>query len=452
MSQKIDSALFELIIAYNCLTGNAEYLATIAEYISPELFHDSDIQAVMSVISDYYEQYDKPPSVVEIKARLATAQLRSSFVAVVNRLPEVKGDYDPAELAKNTETFLKERKLMQVMSGVMTSHEKQRPIDYDKVFEQLDEAHSITLLDDLGMDYFGDIEQHCDKLKETDKFISTGWKWLDEKLGGGWLEHGRALYVFSGVTNVGKSIFLGNIACNALLQNKVVVLISLEMSEHVYAKRIDSQLSKIAMSNLANSTDQLKAFVNQFKADRCKSKLLIKEFPPSTVNARHISAYIKKLTRRKIKPDIIIVDYLSLLEPTKVTGSSYVDVKKTAEQIRALSYIFECPTISASQLNRDAFGQDNPGLETTSESMGLPHTVDAQFNIWCSEDDVQLNQINLGIMKNRFGPKHGSTLLFLDYNTLSLYEDSVPVLNNGMNNLIESVKGNSAVATTQMQL
>ncbi|MEI6271359.1 MAG: hypothetical protein WCP38_03225 [Chloroflexota bacterium] len=66
------------------------------------------------------------------------------------------------------------------------------------------------------------------------------------------------------------------------------------------------------------------------------------------------------------------------------------------------------------------YGQVMPALETTSESMGLAHTVDCQMPIWTEEEDFDLGVIHLGITKNRFGPRECSTILQIDYPTLSL--------------------------------
>jgi len=89
-----------------------------------------------------------------------------------------------------------------------------------------------------------------------------------------------------------------------------------------------------------------------------------------------------------------------------------------------MSYDFSCPIISATQTNRSAYGESNPGLETMSESMGLAHTADAQFSIWSEEGDVELGQIHLGITKNRFGPRECHTVLEIDYPTLTLKDPS----------------------------
>jgi hypothetical protein len=121
-----------------------------------------------------------------------------------------------------------------------------------------------------------------------------------------------------------------------------------------------------------------------------------------------------------------VLDYLNLIGPTEKGLNSYESVKQITEAVRAMSYHFECPVITATQTNRSAYNEANPGLETTSESMGLSHTADAQFSIWTEEEDFELGIIHLGITKNRFGPRDCHTVLQIDYPTLSLSDpDSV---------------------------
>ena len=259
-------------------------------------------------------------------------------------------------------------------------------------------------------------------IQKVFKVIPTGWNWLDDKLGGGFMADGRALYVFFGVTNVGKSIFLGNIATNLLSQNKTVLLISLEMPEQIYARRISAQLSKIPFKDLSLQIDPLKKYLNSYKIKNQNSKLVIKEFPTKTVSPLQIKSYIEKLNKQGIHPDAIILDYLNLLAPNTKGLNSYESIKEITEQVRALSYHFSCPIISATQANRSAFQTPNPDMDMTSESMGLSHTVDAQISIWTEAEDFELGIIHMGIQKNRFGPSFGSTVMKIDYNNLTLEE------------------------------
>jgi replicative DNA helicase len=166
--------------------------------------------------------------------------------------------------------------------------------------------------------------------------------------------------------------------------------------------------------------EPLKQEINTYKLKHSNAKLIIKEFPPKTINPLQIKAYIEKLTRKGVKPDAIVLDYLNLLAPVDKGMNSYEGIKQITELVRALSYHFNCPVISATQANRSAYEQNNPGLETISESMGLAHTADAQFSIWTEEEDFELGLIHLGITKNRFGPRQCHTVLEIDYPTLSL--------------------------------
>jgi replicative DNA helicase len=266
------------------------------------------------------------------------------------------------------------------------------------------------------------IDDHCQDLQKVFKTISTGWKWLDSHLGGGFMTEGRALYVFFGITNVGKSIFLGNLATNVLNQNKTVLLITLEMPEQVYAKRISAQLSKIPCDDLRLQISPLKKFLNDYKVKNKDSRLIIKEFPTKSVTVLNIKTYINKLMKNNIKPDVIIIDYINLIAPPSTGLSSYESIKQITESLRALTYEFNCPIVSATQATRAAVAASKPELDKTSESMGLSHTVDAQISIWTEEGDADIGIIHMGIEKNRFGPRQVYTHLNIDYPTLSLTE------------------------------
>ena len=298
-----------------------------------------------------------------------------------------------------------------------------KDIDTGEILGKFESACNITLDVDKGLDYLNEIDRHIQDLKEEDSTISTGWDWLDEKLSGGLLEHGRAIYVFAGETNIGKSIFLGNMAVNLANQGKTVLLVTLEMSELVYAKRLSTQITQIPIKELSNQTDFLKESLEEYKKDHDRSRILIKEFPPSTITSSNLQAFIKKLSDSGIEIDAIVLDYVNLLT-TRDGVNSYERVKYVTEKLRALSYIFACPIITATQLNRSGYNEINPGLETVGESYGLAATADAMFSIWQEEEDAELGIIKLGLMKNRFGQNFGSVTLSIDYTTLTLSEDA----------------------------
>jgi len=428
MSQKkltatLDLNYFERVIGFNLLF-NTDYLSQVIEVLKPIYFKNKDLRTVVSLINAFYETYQKIPALTELKSHLSTVEEKEAFK---NVLISYKGDnltYDPDILIQNSETFFREKA---VYSTLVTANIdiQSGNIDTGKILNDFEKACSITLNNDLGLDYFNDIDKFCEDLENVETFLPTGWKWLDKHIGGGLLATGKSIYVFYGVTNVGKSIFLGNIAANILQQNKTVMIISLEMSEHVYAKRISSLIGDIPLSNLKQHSEELKSKVYKFKDTYKDARLIIKDFPPSTITPLQLKNYINSVIKKGVKPDVIVLDYINLLEHTQPNLNTYEKVKKITEQIRALSYILKCPIVSATQSNRTAYQQINPGIETTSESMGLSHTADVQMPIWTQEEDVDLGIIHYGIGKNRFGPRDCHSILQLDKYTLKLTDPDI---------------------------
>jgi Mrp family chromosome partitioning ATPase len=119
-----------------------------------------------------------------------------------------------------------------VRRGVLEVVEKP-DMDTTQVLEKFEVACNISLTTEVGLDLFNEVDAIADNLNSQVNFISTGWSWLDERIGGGFLQEGRAMYVFTGETNIGKSIFLGNVAINIAKQGRSVLLISLEMPEMI---------------------------------------------------------------------------------------------------------------------------------------------------------------------------------------------------------------------------
>jgi replicative DNA helicase len=434
MSNKLplDFDLFERIFIYNIIKDQ-DFLETIIEYTKPSFFKDKNIRRVFDLIRSFYDENKVGPNITELKTHLVTQEDKESFKEVVLSFQSLDKTYNKDLLVKNAERFLKEKTIVDTYQK--TSLDVQSgDIDSAKILENFEKACSISLIENIGFDYFESVDKHCEDLQKVFKTVSSGWKWLDDRIGGGFMQEGKALYVFFGVTNVGKSIFLGNIATNILNQGKTVVLISLEMSEQVYAKRISSQLTQIPFDGLSNSIVKLKNSINEYKTTKHNAKLIIKEFPPKGVTVLNIKTYLNKLVKKGIKPDAIVIDYINLISPSLNNTNSYEAIKNITENIRALSYTFECPVISATQATRSAVNSGELDLDKTSESMGLSHTVDAQFSIWTEDGDSDLGIIHMGIVKNRFGPRKHTTILNIDYPTLTLSESEGLHDDNGKGN------------------
>jgi len=436
MTNQLDPKFYETVIAYNMLTDEP-YLASIIDHLDEKYFDNKSIKSVVNLIIDFYKKRSSIPTLTEIKSYLTTDQLKTDFRNTVSLFEGFDKKFNKSELYENTEKFLKEKAVYNTLLEV-ADQSGDGDVDTSSILHKFEKACGITLASDLGLDYFNEIDRHIKDLTTKDSTIPCGWSWLDKKLDGGFLENGRAIYIFAGETNIGKSIFLGNIARNIADAGKTVLLISLEMSELVYAKRITTNLTQIPIRDLHRRTDDIEEVVQQHRRSHSKSRVIVKEFPPSTITCRHLKAYIKKLIDRGVEIDAIVVDYVNLLK-SDVGTNSYERIKYATEELRALSYVYECPIITATQLNRAGYSEINPGLETVGESYGLAATADAIFSIWREEEDIEMGVLKLGVMKNRFGENYGSVIMEIDYDTLTLKEASQQVQDIDMTDTLNSL-------------
>lgn len=409
---KLNLDEYENIIIYKSLTDSG-YLASIADIVKPEYFKNKSIASIFEIVKDFNEKRNKLPTVTEIKTYLVTDEQKAAFKQLAQSFSELDKNLDKDELYENTEQFLKEKAVYHTMLNVAEDVSKGL-VDTSDVLQKFESSCSISLVTDLGFNMYDDIDILIDDLNTEQSFIPSKWEWLDDTLGGGFRESGKALYVFAGETNIGKSIFLGNIAHNIASQGKNVLLVTLEMSELLYAQRICSNATKIPMKELRQNGPSIKNAIS-----RENGKVFIKEFPPATITPNQLKAFIKKFNEKGIKLDAIVLDYLNLLHST-VGNNSYERIKNVTEQVRAMSYMFECPIISATQLNRSGFDQDNPELATISESIGLAATADVIASIYQNEEDRELGIIRLGMMKNRYGMRGNTQAMRIDYSTLTI--------------------------------
>lgn len=409
---------YEKIIVYKSITDST-YLNSIVEYVKPEYFEDQNIIKYFEIVRDFYEKRKVLPNFTEVKTYLNTDALKKNFKDLIESFKDIHSNLNKEELYENTEKFLKERATWCNIVDIAENSEK-KVKNPTEVLEAFDKICKISLNVNSGIEIYRDANDIIDDILNEDSSISTSWSWLDEHLNGGWREDGKALYLFAGQANIGKSIFLGNVASNIAEQGKTVLIISLEMSELLYAKRIASHITKIPINSFKDDVQTLR-YALETEHKRTNGRVYIKEFPPSTITPRQLEAFIKKFQDSGIKLDAIIIDYLGLLTSTQ-GNNSYERLKYICEQVRALSYAFNCPIISAVQLSRMSYNKENPGMEVIADSINIAATADVILSIYQTEEDMEMGIIKMGFMKNRFGKRNSIKAMKIDYNTLSISE------------------------------
>lgn len=204
-----------------------------------------------------------------------------------------------------------------------------------------------------------------------------------------------------------------NMAANMVKEGKKVLIVSLEMTEQIYASRFSANFTECNINELSyeDNVHKIIQVADAIKNDHPDAGLIIKEFPPSSLRCIALANYIDKLVLSGWKPDIVFVDYLNIMIPnnSEKGDNSYVKVGEICKELRALSYRYEVPFVTATQTNRDGIDSD-PTMKNISESSQTAHHTDGLFAMSADADNIGI--IKMIILKNRFGGKVGKTIKF----------------------------------------
>ena len=413
---------FEWVVAQ--MSGDRAYLGKIVDSCDPEFFHNKDIKVFMTKVLEFFKKHLSIPNKTEIEVMCDDVEVKS-IDSVFSIIENMDGGYNQDELMSNTEKFFRERGvyngLVKVTENLSSQNPKVKKYTESQILDIFTKACNLSIIDDIGWNYIDRMKDFTAEITKPQITIPTGYKWLDMMLGGGWQAEGKALYVFQAGTNVGKSIMLGNIAANAFLAGKNVLLPTLEMSEVMYISRIVAKINGLYINTMKKNTVQIENITSVLKS-RGAGTLIVKEFPTKATTVSRIASWIEQVERSGIKPDLLVVDYLNLLSPGREVNNTYEDGKICAEQLRALTYDIKCPCITATQLNRQGMKKENAGLDDVSESIGTQYTADFVASMWATDDDKKLGIMHIGIQKSRFERNWGVCNMKIDYPTMTISE------------------------------
>ena len=257
----------------------------------------------------------------------------------------------------------------------------------------------------VGHDYIESADKRYEFYHRVESRIPFDLEYFNKITNGGMPN--KTLNVCLAGTGVGKSLFMCHVAASVLAQGKNVLYITLEMAEERIAERIDANLMNITMDQLKDLPKTI--FDNRIEKIRARTEgtLIIKEYPTTGAHTGHFKALLNELQlKRQFKPDLIVIDYLNICASSRFKGganiNSYTLIKSIAEELRGMAVEENVPILSATQTTRGGYGNTDVELTDTSESFGLPATVDFMFALISTEDMEKMNQLMVKQLKNRY--------------------------------------------------
>jgi replicative DNA helicase len=353
----------------------------------PSYFNEENRQEAFKLALKFFREYEKIPNRRELKSYLELTNASIDEEEFEDLYAFNLREYNYDYLYKYVRSFILLRNLNLTVFDLLT-YLKTTSIDpenIDKISEKVRNDISSKLAinfssGDTGLNFFNP-EAHI-QIPKTG--TPTGFPFFNKCLGGGW--NPKSLVVFQGRPKVGKSMVLGNIAARAFEMGNVTGLVTVELPERQYMKRIGSNLLSIKGDEYASIIDTAKAKRIEEKLleikNRCRGELFVKEFPTGGATAIDIENYFLRLESKiNRKFSVIVVDYLNLLRPIKDQNGLYEKIKCISEELRGVAMRNEWCIISATQVKREAVNDFDLGMDSVAESFGLIHTVDSLFGL-----------------------------------------------------------------------
>lgn len=240
---------------------------------------------------------------------------------------------------------------------------------------------------------------------EVQPVVTSGFPRLDRAL----CIAGGKLIVIGARPSVGKSALLLHLAMNALDAGRRVLLVSLEMGVDEVIGRMAARQSGVpvqAISTHSLSETQLGRVVEGF------SLLPGDRFSVCTT-ARTAQDVRREALRMRADGglDLIVVDYLQLLDAGRKTSNRTEAVGVISRTLKLLAVELNIPVLTASQLSRASERNDAPRLSDLRESGSIEQDADAVLLLHAANEKENPER-DLTLAKNRQGRCGGFKLLF----------------------------------------
>ena len=230
--------------------------------------------------------------------------------------------------------------------------------------------------------------------------VPTGFVTLDERTGGPQAGH---IWVVGARLGQGKSWTMMRMALSAVMEGYTVQYDALEQTRADVSMRmhtfLSSEVGKELFSNIDLmqgrdfSLERYRQFLKSLK-NEVQGKMHVSDTSRGQVSPLTIAAQIERNN-----PDIVFIDYLTLME--KTGDGDWKSVSKLSKAVKNLAMQYQVPIVVAAQLNRAlGLSKEPPGPEALAEADAIGQDADAVITMKQMSPSV----IQMKLAKYRHGP------------------------------------------------
>ncbi|AMB99324.1 replicative DNA helicase [Aerococcus urinaehominis] len=416
-------------------------MASVLEFINAHDFYQRAHQIIFASMEELYN-LDEAIDVITLSNKLNQQNMleniggMSYIVQLAEKTPSAANAEYYAKLIENKSIL---RKLISASNKIsQASYEENEEVE-----DILDEAERAILDVSEGRNrsdfkHISDIVQlalanveELSKQKTDVTGIPTGYAELDRMTSG--LQPDE-LIILAARPAVGKTAFALNIAQNvATKQGATVALFSLEMGAESLVNRMICAEGSIDAGHLRTGqlTDEEWSSLIVALGSLSNASIYIDDTPGIKVS--EIRAKSRRLMKEARGLDLIVIDYLQLIEGSRRSENRQQEVSEISRQLKKLAKELACPVIALSQLSRGVEQRQDkrPVLSDIRESGSIEQDADIVAFLYRDDyydrdnDDgdqpkIDNNIVEVIIEKNRSGARGTVELMFVkEYNKFS---------------------------------
>jgi replicative DNA helicase len=353
---------------------NGDFVLALKSGLTSDMFHGYREEFMW--LENYYQKHRKTPSRIAFRSAFNEFRIR-----------------DVDDTAHFSEEVRKSHAMHTMTQSMNEATEFLMGGDIDTAIKKMS-ASMVSIAAGMGNLNDGDIlRSHRDIMDDINlrknRFdengsagIPTGFETLDERTGG---PQPGELWIFGARLGEGKSWILQRMAANACMYGFNVQFDALEQSRSQVAMRIYSMLSGQMGKGLFDSRALMQGkdydprafrrFVTGLK-DNIEGRLHVSDASRGKVSTLTIASQIERN-----KPDIVYVDYITLL---KKNSSEWQGVAELSSDLTQLAVEYNIPIVAASQLNRESGISrkgEPPGAEALSQADAIGQDASVVVNM-----------------------------------------------------------------------
>ncbi len=427
-------------LIFNGLINNDNYFYKVFPFLKEEYFDDKE-KVIFKIFKFHHDKFDKKatPEILEVyldKYRNTNETLFSAATEFFFKIKPERPTLDYDWLTDATEEYCQDKALYNALAKAVSIYDKETDEQpKSSIPEILQEALGVTFDNDNGLDYFEDAQKRFERLHLKYDKVPFLCDVLNEITDGGF--ELKTVNCFLSATNVGKSAMMTWLSTEYSLQGKKVLYLTMEMAEEKIAQRMDACLFNRTLSQVKNmGKDEFLGSVHNL-TKKGMGKIIVKEFPTSTVHMGHVEAYLRELKLKKnFEPDVVMLDYLNICLSKRVSlnKGTYMFVKSIAEEFRGLAVKNNFCGITAVQGDRSTIESSDIGLQNVGESKGINDTVDFMLGLMAPEEIKAQGIMLCKQLKSRYGDVNRKKRFALIFDSEKMkFEDSENLAIPGFN-------------------